>query len=124
MIEDIVTLLASENVGTAGEDLLIGELPLDKKEAIAAMYAVSPVPHMTFDVYEQVVDFWSRYKSSKEAYDKLLALRTAVHRKYAYETDNFFIYFSNALGSIEDMGRNVERMRMYKISIRFIYRAK
>lgn len=122
MIEDIVSLLNAADIDISG--VVIGELPLDNTEAIAAIYSPSSPPHKTFDVYEQVVDFWSRYKSSKEAYDTLAIIRTYYHRKYAYESDNFLFYFSNAINSIEDMDRNVERMKMYKLSIRFIYRPK
>lgn len=122
MIEDIYSKLNEEMSGSPM--IIIGELPLDSRECLAVLYAISPEPHKIFDVFEQHIDFWSRYKSSKEAYDKLIEVEGIFRNKHPYNLDNYHIYFSHSLGRIEDMDRSVDKLKMYKLSMRFIYQKR
>lgn len=122
IILNILNDLEQKGVGSVATDLFMGELPLNKQDCIAAVSAPSAAPKMSFDVYEQTVDFWSRYKNSDEAYTQLEAVQTAYHRKAAYTIGDTYVYFSHSLGAIEDMDRDGERKKLYKLSVRFIYR--
>lgn len=122
MIEEVAAKLQEETIATLNADMFIDELPINKQDCIAVMHSPSPVPHKTFENHEQHIDFWARYTDSKTAYDKLLAIQAVFHREKAYDMDNYHVYFSNSLGAIDDMGRDSERRKMYKLTIRFIYR--
>lgn len=122
ILQEVLNAVQEADIATQLTDLFAGELPLDVTDCIAAMYAISPDPHKTFDVYEQTIDFWARHRSSTTGYNKLRLIQDLFHKKYAYNLGDYHIYFSNSLGVIEDMDRDSERRKLYKLSIRFIYR--
>ena len=122
IIESIATYLQTNDLGTMGTDIFIGELPLDKGDCMALVYSPSPDPNPAIDIYEQVIDFWSRDKNTNQAYTRLLGVLNLLHKGQNYEVEGYHIYFSNALGMIDDNDRDIERRKLYKLSIKFIYR--
>ena len=122
IIEELADHLETEGVGTVGDDIFIGELPLDVGNCMALLYSVSSEPNKSLDVYEQTIDFWVRNKSASAGYALLKSAQEIFHRMGNYELDSYHVYFSNSLGSIEDNDRDTERRKLYKLAIRFIYR--
>lgn len=122
ILEDLGTFLQTNGLGTLATDIFLGELPLNVDNCVSISYAISPSPNKTLDVYEQDIDFWSRNKDPATAYQKLLDIQNLIHRAGNYTMGGFHIYFSNSLGSIDDNDRDVERRKLYKLGIRFIYR--
>ena len=122
IIESVGAYLNTNGLGTLGTDLFIGELPLEKGDCVTMIYAPSPDPDPAIDVYEQVIEFWSRNKKTEVAYSKLLAILNLLHKGQNYSITGYHVYFSNALGMIEDNDRDIERRKLYKLSIKFIYR--
>jgi hypothetical protein len=122
IIEEVSQLLQTNGIGTEGVDLFLGFAPATVDNCVNLVYSVSPEPHKTFDVYEQTIDFWSRNKSTADGYEVLKDIQALLHRKGNYDLENFHIYFSNSLGSIEDNDVDNEMRKLWKLSIRFIYR--
>lgn len=122
IIESVATYLQTNNLGNVGSDIFIGEMPLETGDCVSLVYAPSPDPNPAIDVYEQVIDFWSRNKNTSVAYSKLLSILNLLHKGQNYAITGYHVYFSNALGMIEDNDRDIERRKLYKLSIKFIYR--
>lgn len=122
IIESIAYYLQDMDIMVAGEELFIGQMPVDVSECVAVMYAPSPIPNQALQVYEQTLDFWSRNKNSDAGYGKLFAIMSLLHQAQNYEVEGYHVYFSNALGLIDDNDRDIEGRKLYKLSIRFIYR--
>jgi len=120
--ESIAKYLEDNHIGTRGSNIFIGELPLNKVNCVALIYSPSPDPNKAIDVYEQVIDFRVRFKRSDNGYNKMLAILNLLHKGQNYKIDDYHVYFSNALGMIDDNDRDLERRKLFKLSIRFIYR--
>jgi len=120
--ESVAKYLEDNGIGTRGVDIFIGELPFDKDNCIALLYSPSPGPNQSLDVYEQVIDFRSRFKKTDNSYNKMLDVLNLLHKGQNYEIDDYHVYFSNALGMIDDNDRDSERRKLFSLSVRFIYR--
>jgi hypothetical protein len=120
--EALADYIQQQGIATVGTDLFIGELPFDKGDCMSLVYSPSPEPNKTLDVWEQVIDFWVRYSKSDVGYDKLIEISDLLHKAQNYDITGFHIYFSNALGMVDDLDRDEQRRKLYKLSIRFIFR--
>jgi len=122
ILEAIKDKLVTAGIGTFGTNLFIGELPSDKKNAILIVTAPSSPPNPSIGVFEQQVDFWTRYSNSQQGYAKLKQIEALLHRAANYEMGDYHVYISNSMSSVDDMDRDSERRKMWKLTIRFIYR--
>ena len=122
MIENLTTYLQANGLGTLGTNLFIGELPLNVDNCVSVMYSSSPDPNLTLEVYEQVIEFWSRNKSSRQCYEQLRLIKTLFERKHHYLMTDTYVYISSCLGLIDDYDVDIERRKLYKLSVRFVYR--
>lgn len=122
IIEDISKYIEDNDIATESTDLFIGELPFDKNNSISLVYTPSPEPNKALHYYVQIIDFWGRFSNYETGHAKMIELFKLFHRKQNYETDNFHIYLSYALGMVLDNGRDVERRHLFQLSLGFIYR--
>lgn len=122
IIEDLAQYLSDNSVGTIASNLFIGELPATTGDAIAIVYQYSPDQNKVLDYYEQDIDIWCKNKSAKHGYEKLLNIFRLLHGKGNYEMGDFHIYFSRAIGTILDNDKDEQGNKLYKLTLRFIYR--
>lgn len=112
--------------------IFTGELPskikntagteVEVREAIWLVEAPSPPPHNYIDTEYTVIDFWSRSPNTGRAHALLELVYNNFHRRYNYETVNWHISFSHALGSIVDVDRDREGGKLFRLSVQFICR--
>lgn len=100
----------------------VGELPEGAVEAIWLVESPSPAPHQYIDTEYTIIDFWAISPKTDRAHALLEEVYNALHRKYHYETANWHISFSRALGGIVDADRNNEGSKLFRLSIQFICR--
>ena len=122
IVESLAKYMEDNGIGTRGLNIFIGELPFDKNNCVSLVYTPSPEPNKSLDVYEQVIDFRSRFKRTEIGYEKMLDILDLFHKGQNYSIDGFHVYFSNAMGMPDDNDRDVERRKLFSLSIRFIYR--
>lgn len=123
ILEAIANHIEDNELATLGTDLFIGELPLEKENAISVITSPSTPPNPSIGVYEQNVDIWARFNDSGDGYDTLQEISDLFHRQNAYIMGDFYVYLSNNLSAIDDMDRDTERRKLWKLTIRFIYRS-
>jgi hypothetical protein len=102
--------------------IFTGEIPADVIEAIWIVESPSPPPHSYVDTEYLVFDFWSRSPKSERAHALLEEVFNNFNRRYNYDTANWHIYFSHALGSIVDADRDAENGKLFRLSVQFICR--
>lgn len=122
LASEIADYLAARGIGTVGTDIFIGTFPETITSGMYIVDAPSPPPHQYLDTENVVLDFWYRHPKTKLAYEKLRAVYNLLHRKENWQTENFHIYFSEALGQIRDNDRDREGGKLYSISLQFIVR--
>lgn len=91
-------------------------------EALWLIEVPSPPPHNYIDAEYTVIDFWSRSPKTARAHGLLEEVYNQFHRRYHYETANWHIAFSRALGSIVDVDRDRENGKLFRLSVQFICR--
>lgn len=124
-IRDICEYLADKSAtftfGTGATNLKAGELPRGT-DGVFAVASPSPEPDMDTLVEYHNVDFWARNKNTSTALDQMREIYELFHQNHHYVTTNFEVYFSHALGQIEDQDRDLEGGKLLRLSIMFITR--
>lgn len=122
IIKEILELAEDQGIGILGETLFEGELPLSVVNCVAGVQAPSPQPNNRIPYYIQTVDFWVRDSNPETALNKARSVRDLYHQKYNYNTTNYHIFISHLLGSIFDNGYDINRNKLYQVSISFLYK--
>ena len=119
---EIPALLQSLGFGTVGVDIFNGELPQGVVKGFFIVPSPGRSPEDYIDHEYPVIDFWYRSPDTREAKEKMRQLFNQLHRKYNYDTTNWHISYSNALGQVEDMDRDAEGGKLFRLSVQFICR--
>lgn len=122
IIDSIAEYLEDQSIATMGTDLFKGELPFDVDDCLSLQFVASPDPNKSIPYYTQTVDIWARYKLFDTGMEKLQEIMEELHRKENYDINGYHVYLSYALGMIDDLGRDVERRHLFKLSLSFVYR--
>lgn len=123
ILPELAEFLEGEGLGlTRATNLFIGELPEKATDIVSMVYALSPTPDKALDLYIQDVDFWSRYQDASEGYVILSEIQDILHKAAHWDLDSWHIYFSFSTGAVDDFGRDNQRNKLHKLTIRFIYR--
>ena len=129
IIKDICRFLGDYNTAGlklksqvgADEDatLFAGEL----QRGVNGVFAVGVTPEQpdkeTGIIY-QTIDFWARNSDTGKAFEHLTEIYNFFDRRHHYNTDHYFIHFSNCETVIDDMDRDSENAKLLKLSVRFI----
>lgn len=112
--------------------IFVGELPEkvtdpdgsdhDVIEAVWLVESPGPAPQDYIDTEYPIIDFWVRSPHTDRAHQLLELVYDNFHRRYGYETANWHIYFSKALGSIVDVDRDQNGGKLFRLSVQFICR--
>lgn len=130
LISEIADYMATRGLGTVGENLFIGELPINQTDGggvTSGVYIVngaSEGQHEYLDTNYDQIDFWSANRLTESAYDALENIKDILSRASNYQTTNYYIYFSHDVSGIMDMDRSGDGLKLFKLTIRFIYRDK
>ena len=122
ILREIATLLQQSGIGTVGTNIFIGQLPAKVENAIMLVAVPSPEPDKDTGIEYQNFEVWSRYKEYSDGYDKLQAVFDLLNRRDDYYLPSYEMYFTHALGRIEDLDRDIEGRKLLKLSFRVIYR--
>lgn len=87
---------------------------------------IESVPTEEPDLYTPIrtftIDFWARYKSGETAYLKLKDIYGLLHQGIGYNLTSYQVYFSHALGQIDDMARDIEGRNIKRLTVKFTAR--
>lgn len=125
---DVAQYLQDSGVGVfttpdpALRDIFVGQLPADVTEGLVVLDVPSPPPHQYVDMEYPVLDFWVRSPHTDRAHAKLDLVYQVLHRNYAWRTGGWYVHWSHALGSIQDVDRDLEGGKLLRLSIQFICR--
>jgi hypothetical protein len=102
--------------------IYVGELPQGVAEGLLLVAVPSPPPHQYVDTEYPVIDIWAVSPHTDRAYALLRQIFNTYHRRYDWDTTNWHVYFSQALGNIEDVDRDREGGKLFRLSVQFISR--
>lgn len=108
--------------GGVNHPVYVDELPYGVVNCVALMLTPSQPPNTVIPYFFQLVDAWVRFERTDEAYSALISVRDILHQKKAYQMEDYYIYLSNAVSSIDSVGRDSNGNKLLKLTFRFIYR--
>lgn len=123
ILKDIAEKLEDESVGTVGTDIFIGEIPQDVDNALMLVAGVSGEqdPYVS-QVRQYDVEIWGRNVNAKNGYDKIKEALEVLHTSYNYSIEDSYVYLTKAISNIQDLDKDNNGRKLYKITIRVIYR--
>lgn len=123
-IAEVCENLGIGKISGDGSDrsIWVGEMPDDVTEALWLVETISPPPHTYIDTEYPVIDFWAISPNSDRGHAILENVYRNLNRRYHYQTANWLIDFSHALGSIVDVDRDSENGKLFRLSVQFICR--
>lgn len=119
LMDKIADELQSNGIGTVDTDIFIGQLPQEVEQGMFLVEVPGNPPNMWVDTEEPVIDFWMRSDHTAAAYKKLRDVYNLYHRRANYPLGDWYIYFSHALTNVQDMDRERESGKLFKVSILF-----
>lgn len=119
VIQDIQRFLSDYSSFTRKVDLFVGEIPRDT-DGVYMIADPSPEPDKETGIIYQDISFWARYTNDGEGIKKLGEIYRFFDRRHHYATDHYYVHFSHAMGQIEDMDRDAQNAKLWKLSITFI----
>lgn len=128
LVKEIAELCENFNIGVyatsdpSSRTIFTGEMPPDTLEGIYIVETISPPPHQYVATEYPVFDFWARSPKSGRAHALLDLVFVNFHKRYHYETANWHIDLSRALGNIVDVDRDANNGKLYRLSVQFICR--
>lgn len=128
LAKEIAEMLDAAGIGVYStsdptqRNIFTGLLPDDVAEGLMIIESASPPPHEYIDHEYPVLDFWARSDSTDRAHTLLEQVYGLLHRRNGYQTTNWYIYNSSALGAIVDVDRDREAGKLYRLSVQFTCR--
>lgn len=100
-------------------NIYLGEMVRNQEGCYAVAYS-SQQPDMYTGVQYRNLTFWSLTAETDSGYAMLEYLYELFHQRANYEIDDWHIFFSHATSTIDDMDRNGEGYKMWRLDFRFI----
>lgn len=124
---EIANLLEANGLGSingteAARTIWVGELPQAPVQGIILIESPSPPPHQYIDTQYTIIDIWVRHPNYPIAYELIQGVYNQLHRRYAYTAGRWYVSFSQALGGIVDVDRDIEGGKLLRLSVQFICR--
>lgn len=122
ILNTFAQMLENDGFGTVGTDIFIGQIPAELNgiylERIGGtMNLYLPLEESTINLYVQNI-------SSETAIQTIESIKRTYHRHLETGDDDSFIYTILAIADIEDMGRDMDFGKVYKISFAFQHRSR
>lgn len=111
-----------ETSNPSARTIFTGEEPYEVVKGLLIVQSPSPPPHQYVDTEYTVLDFWAVNPSTPEAKQKMRDIHNLFHRRANWSTPNWYIYFSQSLGSPIDVDRDLEGGKLLRLSVQFICR--
>lgn len=112
--------LQNAGFGTLNVDIYAGQIPSDTN----GLYVVRTGGQMNnyVPIEESVVDIYVKDTSSSDAITKLENIKRFIHRMHSTEVDAAYVYTFLVLGDIEDVARDLEYAKIYKLTVQVVFR--
>lgn len=121
MIKELAQYIEDNTSLVVNTSLFIGDFPAETGDAVQIVAVASPSPHIDVDTEYQHIELWSRYSSSSEGYDILRQLYELFHQAHHYEMGQTSVWLSEAMGQIDDLGRDSQNRKLWMVGIKFTY---
>lgn len=116
----VAQYLDNAGYGDIGTDIFVGQIPATQN----GIYVLRSGGQMNnyIPIEEAVVDIYVKDTSSSNAISTLEQIKRYVHRMHTTQVGNDYIYTLLIIGDIEDVQRDLELAKIYKITLQVVHR--
>ena len=117
---ELATYLQTAGFGTVGTDLFVGQIP----EGTNGLYILSSGGQMGkyVPVNETVLDIYCKNTKASTCITTLNSIKNYIHRMHNTTTTNAYIYSILVIGDVDDVARDLEYAKIYKITVSVLNR--
>jgi hypothetical protein len=118
----VANYLADANFGTVGTDIFVGQIPND----INGIYVerIGGTLNNYVPIEESVVNVYAKNTSAAACILTLEKLKRHIHRMHSTDDELTYVYTFLVLGDIEDVARDIEYAKVFKITLQVVHRDK
>lgn len=118
----VATYLDTAGFGDVGIDIFVGYIP-DETDGIWVERIGGSLNYYV-PMEESVVNIYVKDTSASSAIDKIEDIKRYIHRMYSVDSATSYIYTILVLGDVEDVARDLEYSKVYKLTVQVVYRDK
>jgi len=114
------TYLSNAGYGTVGTDIFIGQIPASQN----GIYILRSGGQLNnyVPIEETVVDIYVKDTSSSDAISTLESIKRYIHRMHNTTVATDYVYTFLVIGDVEDVQRDLELAKIYKITLQVVHR--
>lgn len=107
--------LDDANFGTLGTDIFAGQIPAE----INGLYVIRTGGTLEYHlpIEETVLDIYCKNTSSEDCITTLENIKRFIHRMHTTVKGDAYIYSMLVIGDVEDVQRDLEYAKIYKITV-------
>lgn len=126
----IADYLEERDLGEVGKDIFVESFPkvdTGGESTSSGIYLVSTGgigQDGYLDTLYEDISFWSVSRTTPKAYEALEGVRDVLSRATNYTTGDFLVYYSQDTSGIIGRGRTGDGLRVFEMTLRFIFRDK
>lgn len=117
---ELARYLATAGFGTLGTTIFAGQIPAEQNGVYVIRTGGSL--HYYTPIQESVVDIYVKNTLAITCIDTLEDIKKHIHRMHTTVTQNAYIYSMLVIGDVEDVGRDLEYAKLYKITVQVLNR--
>lgn len=114
------TYLANAGFGVLGTDIHVGFTP--EGENAIWVELIGGGSEMYTPVEEAAINVYIKNTSAEDAINKLNDIKRFIHRMHSTSLNDNYIYTMLVLGNIEDVSRDLEYAKIFKLTVQLLYR--
>lgn len=116
----VASYLANAGFGTIGTSIFVGQIP----DGVNGIWTerIGGLQNNYVPVEEAVVNVYAKNTDASDAITLLTNIKNQIHRMHNSTSGNAYIYSFLVIGNIEDVVRDVEFAKIYKLTIQVMFR--
>lgn len=118
----VAQYLATAGFGTLGTSIFVGQLPAEQNGVYVSR--LGGLPNKYIPIEETVLDIYVKDTSASDAITKLENIKRYIHRMHTTETASAYFYTFLVIGDVEDVQRDMEYTKVFKITLQVMHRDK
>jgi hypothetical protein len=118
----VANYLQTAGFGTVGSDIFVGYIPDDTNGVW--IERIGGNLNYYLPIEESVVNIYVKNTKASIAIDKIEDIKRYIHRMYSVDSATSYIYTLLVLSDVEDLSRDIEYEKVYKITVQVVFRDK
>lgn len=117
---NLATYLANAGFGTLNTDIFVGQLPENTNGIWVER--IGGTLNNYVPIEESALNIYASNTSAQDAIQALEGIKRFIHRMHSTDQTNAFVYTMLVIGDIEEVSRDLEYNKIYKLTVQLTYR--